>query len=219
MVQIITKEKTKSIVRRLSRGTVTSTIDVIENTELYYGGDDKFRWIDRRKKTIPYGIDSLNISSRIAYNIEEDNYEKKDLEELDELLYKVINESDKGKKIYEINTFRSEVLEKTRGELRCLHSVLSESNRDRDGYYLIVSYGYGHVKQIPKNEKYDIVSGLEMAEQFIKFIEQNNYNIKGLIDESNKNLMVIKLGEEGKEYWEEFVRAIGDFERLMNKVE
>lgn len=216
MSRIITREQTKKLVRGLKKQLVGDReVFGIRSIVLYGDGDGRFKWLSEFEEKVPYGMTQIGVPATLAY--EKDgagNLRRKKLGELDDLFYHAINNSSFSKKKEAMKEFEAKVLDRENRKLKYATLMLLDL-----GDEFKLSATLYRIKSSPEivNSHYRRSDGYDLGDGILDFMEAGDYDLKGIEEDSESGMMAISVGDKYTKYWEEFVRAVVDFDKELQR--
>lgn len=214
MSRIITKEDTKILIRALNKEVPMSGVKEINKKDLFYGGKKRFRWYPRNWKGVPYGMVNLGIPMKIAYREGDKGYVRKNLGDLDNYLYNLINFSEAGKLKKAVSKFEDDILIRVNRHLKVITMFTIEDGKDT---YIAAVYDYESASSVPENVNYTDLRGDELGVLLEKYLIDKKFEVKGLKNVSQSNYMELRVGIENINSWNNFVNGVVGFDKEINK--
>lgn len=213
MSRIITKKRTKELVREISKRESDAGVHLVREMSIFYDGVDKFSWI--RQGNEPRGYRDLMIPMRAAYVEKEDgSLVQRKLGELDELIYQAINDSNIARDYKKIMDFKLKRQVGLNQSLKYMNIGIQE-DRDRGEDYLYIFYRNEPGSPKPDKEDYKNLDGVGMGKRFEDFLTYRGYSIKGIENKSEELGMFIRVSNIWIESWEDLIEAAKEFDYYL----
>lgn len=213
MSRIITKKRTKELVREISKRESDAGVHLLREMSIFYDGVDKFYWI--RQGNEPRGYRDIMIPMRAAYVEKEDgSLVRRKLGELDELIYQAINDSNIARDYKKIMDFKLKRQVGLNQSLKYMNIGIQE-DRDRGEDYLYIFYRNEPGSPKPDKEDYKNLDGVGMGKRFEDFLTYRGYSIKGIENKSEELGMFIRVSNIWIESWEDLIEAAKEFDYYL----
>lgn len=207
---IITKEETKKLVRLLGKRVVKEEEYREMVKELYYGGKGKLGWFMVGKE--PFGWRRLRIPVLTAYERNDKGLlVRKNLRELDNLIYKKVNSSREAIKVNRIKKVKKEKLKGINRKLDLARVSISQT-RYGESIRVVID-----VRKGINNKYFKGLDGIDLSKIFFKYIEDSGNEVSGYYEESEKEHMEVLISDNYVGYWGSFIDVLIEFEKELLK--
>lgn len=212
-MNIITKVRTKELVREIKGKIPLEQGQTIKNYFLYYNGDKDVRWLTLMDA--PRGYRNLWIPMGSAYEEQEDgSYVRKNLGELDGVFYRAINESRIAQVYQTIRKFELKRQASLNQGLRYMNIGI-QNNEEEDIDYLYVFYRNELGSPRPDKEGYKGLDGVGMGKRFEDFLIYRGYSLQGIENKSEELGMFLRIDSSNLELWENLIEAAKEFDKYL----
>lgn len=214
MKRIITREQTKKLVRSTKKEIAKEEVGWYKDVVLYMSGYNKVRWGNRRKGAREGEVE-LGINLLVAY--EEDgfgNLKRSPLGLMDEYFYRAINS--KAEDLKREGNIKGKI-ENFDKELKYFNLNLDEVEGNNE-VNLVATLYLSNLKGVEVREEYKGKDGRELGDDLINLMSQRDkYKIFGVNIANESDLVMVWVKKEYKPYWEDFMRAVKDFDKGLAK--